>query len=216
MDRQTSLERDLRKRGDTDWQTGFVTALLLTLITFGIYGAYVLYKLLERREQHFERMASLRGNLIAVLQERARTSGIAGDLDSDFAELRRIDIEASDRDRRGDKTPVLWLVLGIFTGVTNFYVYYFLNDDFHDHEDNESLFFDKAAALMARIDLGWKLPQPATTVPRRRFTPYLIFTLLTLGLFALYWWYTLITDVNRHFDYHRSWEPLLRDAIGYS
>lgn len=208
------LDGDLSNRGCTDWRIGFWKAFALSMITFGIYGAYVLYKLLERREQHFERMASLRRHLLDILRARAGADGRGEELGPALDELGQLDRGAASRDRYGEKTPVLWLVLGILTGVTNFYVYYFLNDDFYAHGASESAFFDKAASLMAALGIDWDAPAMAA-VPKRPFARYLLLTLLTLGLYGIYWWYTLITDPDRHFEAHNRWEPGLRAALGF-
>jgi hypothetical protein len=37
------------------------------------------------------------------------------------------------------------------------------------------------------------------TLPERSFFIYLILTLLTCGLFLIYWYYVLIKDLNDHF-----------------
>ncbi|MHB0914493.1 MAG: DUF4234 domain-containing protein [Thermoleophilia bacterium] len=213
MDNSALLGSDIRRKSYTDWQTGFWKAFLLSVITFGIYGVYVLYKLLERREQHFERMVSLRGHLVGVLEEAVAAAGGSGELGRELSELEALDLDATGRDRYGEKTPVLWLVLGLFTGVTNFYVYYFLNDDFHAHEAGEQAFLLKAAGLMDKLGMRWEAPVVAS-VPRRSFVKYLLLTLVTLGFFGIYWWYTLIVDANRHFDGHLDWEPRLRAALG--
>jgi hypothetical protein len=65
-----ALQADFRQRAATDWKTNFCPAFLLSLVTCGIYGIYILYKLLERREQHFKRMVSFRGHLIDVLRRK--------------------------------------------------------------------------------------------------------------------------------------------------
>lgn len=212
MENLALLEADVGRKSYTDWQTGFWKAFLLTVITFGIYGIYVLYKLLERREQHFERMVSFRGHLIAVLEEKAGESGRPEEFAADIAALKGLDAELTDRDRYGEKTPVLWLVLGILTGITNFYVYYFLHDDLRAHVENEERFMTAAAALIDRLGGSWGAA-PATLVPPRSFPLYLVLTLVTLGLFSIYWWYTLITDPNTHFADHVSWEPQMLAAV---
>ena len=78
MDSMTTLEADIRQRNVTDWQTAFWPAILLSIVTCGIYMFYIIYKLLERREQHFERMVSFRTHLIEVLKEKAEAAGKDG------------------------------------------------------------------------------------------------------------------------------------------
>ncbi|RJQ46416.1 MAG: hypothetical protein C4534_03040 [Gaiellales bacterium] len=213
LESPASLNADLLNRSRTDRRIGFLPAFLLSLVTLGVYGAYVLYRLLERREQHFERMVSLRRNLLAVLEERVAVAAGRTALARDMEELRELDRAATAQDRRGEKSPVLWLVLGILTGVTNFYVYYFLNSDFHAHGAAEEDFMRKAGQVLGRLGLRLDVSPPAPP-PRRRFGRYLLLTLLTLGLFSIYWWYTLITDPDAHFDGHTAWEASLAGVLG--
>lgn len=212
MENLSALDDAIRNRAHTDRRIDFVRAFLLSLVTFGIYGVYVLYRLLERREQHFERMVSLRRRLRLLLEERAAT---VGGLEADVTELKALDTAATERDRRGEKTPVLWLVLGILTGVTNFYVFYFLNDDFRAHAEAECAFFEKASAILKKLGRPWPAPAIAP-LPERRFVKYLFLTLVSLGIFGVYWWYTLITDPDSHFAEHAAWETGLREALARS
>lgn len=122
MDNMTSLESDLRQRTTTDWQTEFWPAFLLSIVTCGIYMFFILFKLLERREQHFERMVSLRTHLMDVLKEKAEAAGKTADLEEDMKQLEGLDYDATNRDHKGDKSPVMWLVLSIVASPVVYYV----------------------------------------------------------------------------------------------
>lgn len=213
MQISSQLETDLGRAAETDWRTGFGKALLLAIVTLGIYGVYVLYKLLERREQHFERMISLRDSLVRELQVRAEGHGRAVEFQRDLAELSELNRAAAARDRRGEKAPAPWVALGVLTGVTNLYVYHFLNDDFCAHEANENAFRQKASTVMEGLGLSQPDFPPAGRMPRRRFSRLLAITLLTFGIYGVFWWYTLITDPDAHFDDHAVWEEQLRLAL---
>jgi hypothetical protein len=52
------------------------------------------------------------------------------------------------------------------------------------------------------LPAGWK------GVPNRSFVLYLIVTIL-ISVFAIYWFYTLIIDLNDHFDNEWMFEDLL-------
>ncbi|MBE0429496.1 MAG: DUF4234 domain-containing protein [Thermoleophilia bacterium] len=208
-----ALESILRQRPSTDWQVGFWNAFLLVLITCGIYGVYVLYKIMDRRLQHFERMISFRYYLIQLLKERAAADGRMDELGQDISRLEGMHVETSNRDRAGEKSPVLWLVLGLVTGVTNFYVFYFLNDDFRTHEANEHMFMLTASEIMQKLGMSHQQIVTARMVPERNFIMYLVFTFITCGVYGIYWWYTLITDPNSHFDVHTSWENYVYGII---
>ena len=207
------LQADMRNRPMTDWQTSFWVALLLSIVTCGIYWIYVLYKLIDRRLQHFERMISFRQHLIEVLKERAAAVGKGEALEQDISQLEGINLEATARDRAGDKSPVLWLVLSIVVGVIVYYVYYFLNDDFRAHEANEVSFMAKASEIMAQLEIPQQPIVPAMVVPERKFITYLILTIITCGIYGIYWIYTIIIDPNNHFDVHAAWEAQLETAL---
>jgi len=203
------LEADMRQRGTTDWQTGFWSAFLLSIITCGIYMFYVIYKLLERREQHFERMVSFRTHLIDVIKEKAEAAGKMAEVEQDITQLEGMNLDATNRDRAGEKSPVLWLVLSIAIGVVVYYVYYFLNDDFRAHESNEHQFMLKASEIMNKLGTTSNQIVTPVAVPERKFVTFLILTIVTCGIYGIYWLYTIITDPNNHFDGHTAWESEL-------
>lgn len=213
MESVPALQFDINQKLSTDWQTSFWTAFLLVWVTCGIYGVYIFYKLLERRQQHFERMVALRWHLIEFLREKAALSGRENELAEDLVELERLHAKATERDREGDKSPVIWLVLAIIGFLpATFYAMNFLNSDFHDHEENEVLFLDRAGDLMSM--LGMNPVSPVTqAVPIRSFLLLFLLTLVTFGIYGIYWWYTLISDPNEHFNGHGVWEAWLTGEI---
>ena len=46
------------------------------------------------------------------------------------------------------------------------------------------------------------LPRRETILPDRSFVLYLILTIITLGIFGIYWLYVLLKDPNEHFKHH--------------
>jgi predicted permease len=207
------LEADMRQRTVTDWQTAFWPAFLLSIVTCGIYMFYILYKLLERREQHFERMVSFRTHLIEVLKEKAEASGKTAEVEQDISQLEGMNLDATNRDRSGEKSPVLWLVLSIAVGVVVYYVYYFLNDDFRAHESNENQFMLKASEVMNKLGITSNQIVTPMVVPERNFITFLILSIVTCGIYGIYWFYTIITDPNNHFDGHTAWEAQLLTTL---
>ncbi|MHB8159701.1 MAG: DUF4234 domain-containing protein [Thermoleophilia bacterium] len=210
----TILESDMRQRTETDWQTEFWPAFLLSIVTCGIYMFFILFKLLERREQHFERMVNLRTHLMDVLKEKAAAAGKTVDLEEDMKQLEGLDYDATKRDRQGDKSPVMWLVLSLVASPVVYYVYYFLNDDFRAHESHERQFMLKASEVMNKLrNLSEKQIEPQMVVPERNFVTFLILSIVTCGIYGIYWLYTLINDPNMHFDDHAVWEAQLLEQI---
>ncbi len=213
MEGMIALDSDMRQRAQTDWQTTFISALLLSIITCGIYGLYIIYKLMDRRLQHFERMISLRGHLVQVLREKAEAAGKTAEVEEELSQLEGFLLDATTRDRAGEKSPVLWLVLTLVFNPVVYYVYYFLNDDFRAHESNEQLFMNKASEIMIKLRITQQPITPSIVIPERNFVMYLLLTIVTCGIYGIYWWYTLIVDPNLHFDNHASWEAQLATVL---
>lgn len=213
IDNRTALEATMRQRATTDWQTAFWPAFFLGIITCGIYWFFIIYKLMDRRLQHFERMISFRYYMIQMIRERAQVAGRTEELAPDIQQLEGLHLEASNRDRAGEKSPVLWLVLSIVVGVVIYYVYYFLNDDFRAHETNEHIFLLRASEIMQKLGMTNQQIVTSPMVPERNFVTFIILTIITCGIYGIYWWYTLITDVNNHFDHHALWESQVYTII---
>lgn len=209
MEGMIALDADMRQRATTDWQTTFISAFLLAIVTCNIYGLYILYKLVERRLQHFERMVSFRGHLIKVLREKAQETGKAAQVEQALSNLEELNLQATERDRVGDKSPVLWLILSIVVQPITYYVFYFLTDDFRAHEANEQQFMIKASDIMSDLGLAHNPVIPTMVIQEREFVKYLLLTIVTCGIYGIYWWYSLITDPNLHFDDHTAWESQL-------
>ena len=60
----------IQERVTTDWSTEPGTAVVLSIVTCGIYGLYIFYKLMERRDRHLARMSNVAASSIALLKER--------------------------------------------------------------------------------------------------------------------------------------------------
>lgn len=213
MESMPALQNDMQQKALTDWRTSFWTDFLLVLVTFGIYGVFIFYKLLERRQQHFERMVPLRWDIIRSIRERATMSGRIAEVEQGLSELEGLHARATGRDRAGDKSPVVWLVLAIlgFFPAT-YYAMNFLNHDFHDHETNEMLFLSKAGDLMAQLGMGRQI-MAVRTVPERSFLGFFLLTIITFGIYGVYWWYTLVNDPDKHFEGHGAWEGELSAGL---
>ena len=49
--------------------------------------------------------------------------------------------------------------------------------------------------------------------PEREFVTYAILTVVTCGIYGLYWTYAVIDDGNKHFDMQISWEDYILASL---
>ncbi|MHC1580153.1 MAG: DUF4234 domain-containing protein, partial [Methanopyraceae archaeon] len=165
---------------------------------------YYLYLLIRRRNEHFERSFRFFSTLIRLLRE-------AG-----YEDVAALELEV-ERLRGEPRNPVLWVLLSlvpILGLLAVLYVYHSLNRDFHEHSIVERGLVEGVARAvgMSPYEPPFEVEE-LEPVPRRSTVLYLALTVLTLGAFTVYWWYTLIRDPNEHFRAHERFERRLIRAL---
>ena len=188
----------------------------LALITsFGLAGglissllyAYLLYLLLSRRNKHFRRQSRFSEDLISYLRSLTSKKGL--DAEVGLSNLERTTREMKTTD--DEKSAILWTILAFIPVVNVFailYILYFLGKDFRIHERNEDGFLEDSNRILqsAGLELSVRRIDPT---PNRSFILYIILSIVTFGLFGIYWLYTLIADPNDHFRHHVQYEDEL-------
>jgi len=201
----------IQERITSDWTADAGMAVLLSIVTCGIYGLYVFYKLMERRDRHLARVANMINTSAALLNEKAAASGKAEAIASDLPQLEMLQRQIYDQSR--ERGAVLWLILGIFTGIAIWIGYYFIMDDMAKHDQLEAQYFTLMSTMLAKAGLS---AQPSTAVPNipdRNFAVYLILSIFTCGIFGFYWLYALVDDGNRHVEAQVQWEDFIYSAL---
>ncbi|UXD22236.1 hypothetical protein IPA_02795 [Ignicoccus pacificus DSM 13166] len=177
----------------------FIGAALVVAVGIAVY---LPYKLIKRRNEHFGRTLKFYRTLLDLLKHMKVDSGIVNRI-----EVTVIDMEQESQPRN----PFLWILLEYLFAPVTFYVYHFLNKDFYKHEQREIEIYRNLRIALSEV--GISIPQMNPTIPSRSTILYIIATLLTGGVFGLYWLYTLIKDPNEHFKQHRYVESELIAAI---
>lgn len=182
----------------------FVLVQLVALITQIIY-AYMLYKLVNRRNKHFQRQLFVYDDLTNLAKELAAKKGV--DVSLALNNMQRTNQEA--RFEETEKSAALWAIVTFFIGITALYVYYFLMKDFYKHERREDIFIEDLNRTLMAAGVTINLPRRTLPVPDRSFALYLILSIITLGIFSIYWLYVLLTDPNSHFRQ----QALIEDTV---
>lgn len=202
----------IQQRVTTDWTTEPGMAILLSIVTCGIYGLYVFYKLFERRDLHFARMANMINTSAALLNEKAAAAGKSALIAQEMGQMEMVQREVYEQSR--ERGAVLWLVLAIFTGgIGTLIGYYLLMDDFARHDQLEAQFFTLASSALAKLGLASQASQASPVIPERNFVTFLLLSIVTCGIYGFYWLYVLVKDGNDQFAAQVQWEDFIYTAL---
>jgi len=148
-------------------------------------------------------------DLIAAINSLAKTKKV--EVEASLLPVERTVREANVEET--EKSAILWSVLSAFVPFVQLYVYYFLMKDFYRHEHREDGFWEDLSRTMNKLDINFSVPRRTEAMPYRSFVLYLILTIITVGLFGVYWVYVLLKDPNDHFKYHVEAESQLLSAL---
>ena len=174
---------------------GLLAIFYIGLFVVGIIWVFMLYKLVKRRNTHFARQRFLYEDLANTVKELGTKKGV--DLSLPMNNLERTYREAMVEET--EKSAALWAILTFITGIAALYIFYFLMKDFFKHERKEELFFEDLNRALITAGLTMNLPRRTVPIPDRSFILYFILSLITFGIFQIYWLYVLLEDPNNHF-----------------
>jgi len=187
---------------------GFGIAALTGLVSL-ILLAYLEYMLITRRNNHFKRQSRFYDDLIAYMKSLSSKKGVDAEVGLSSLERTVSEMKADET----EKNAVLWVILhAAVQFIPLLYVLYFLGRDFRLHERREDGLIEDSNKILESlgVSVGVRRLNP---IPERSFVLYLILTMLTFGLFGIYWLYILITDPNNHFKHHIQYEDELMSKI---
>ncbi|MDI6806169.1 MAG: hypothetical protein QMD20_05865 [Candidatus Bathyarchaeia archaeon] len=175
----------------------WVILVLVSLLSF-VVSIILTYKLVKRRNTHFQRQIFLSEDVLSRLKEITSTKGTSAEAEMATLErtLREVKVEETE------KSAVLWAILSAIIFIASWYVYYFLMKDFYKHERREDTFFEDVGRVLGKSGITFTPPRRMKPIPDRSFVLYLIVTIITAGIFEIYWLYVLLIDPNEHFKYH--------------
>ncbi len=186
-----------------------ILAILLSIISL-VVSMFLTYKLIKRRNTHFKRQLFLFEDVVSIVRGVAVKKKVDAEVLLSSSERTFREAKAEET----EKSAVLWAILSAVPYVgflASWYVYYFLMKDFYKHERREDGFWEDISRALDKCGVTFSVPRRSESVPDRSFVLYLILTIITVGLFGVYWLYVLLRDPNEHFKYHMQVEdPLLR------
>jgi hypothetical protein len=85
--------------------------------------------------------------------------------------------------------------------------------DFYIHEQREDGFWEDLSRILNKFGVNFFVPRRTEHIPYRSFVLYLILTIVTVGLFVVYWFFVMLKDPNKHFKYHVDTENHLLSTL---
>jgi hypothetical protein len=183
---------------------GLLSLFYLGYFLLIILVAIMIFRLVKRRNLHFNRQILLYEDLVSVTKELASRKNIdvsilVNNMDRNLREARFEELE---------KNATLWSLLS-FTGFGLWYAAYFLMRDFYRHERREDQFVQDLLRTFYALGIPVNLPYRSSPIPERSFALYFVLTLITASIFSVYWVYVLVSDPNNHFRQ----QMVIEDAI---
>jgi hypothetical protein len=170
----------------------------------------LIYKLLKRHNLHMAREAALRRSIIDYFRFKGEEKGAGYQVYQYTQAMEGIDREGLATEKPQD--ALLWTILCIIP-VINYVAYiligYWLTNFTPGHDRRFYAFAQNTQYAGSQVGMANVLPPMWRPVPDRSFILYIVLTIITLGLFAIYWAYVLIKDLNEHFK--NEWE--FEDAL---
>ncbi|MGH9027773.1 MAG: DUF4234 domain-containing protein, partial [Acidimicrobiia bacterium] len=121
---------------------------------------------------------------------------------------------------RDFRDPGAWL--GIALAVTVFtsagfvvfmIAFYLLDNDLYDHDTHEGAIEAELAEIYGRLGQPLPVPDPRRVQGRHNYGARIVVTLVTCGIYGLWWLYDMQVGPNRHFEINWAWEDGLATAV---
>lgn len=171
--------------------------------------AILIYKLLKRRNEHMAREAALRRAVIEYFRATGASRGAEGRIGPYLQAMEAFDRESLAKEEQ--QSPLLWTIL-CFVPIVNIVAIiltlYWLTDFAPGHDRRLYGFVQNTNLAAGQLGMSPLLPPGWKSVPDRSFVLYFLITIL-LSIFAIYWYYVLIKDLNDHFDNEWTFEDAL-------
>ncbi len=200
-------------QAQTDYIFSFWTALGWTVLTCGIFQFYIVYRLVQRSRDHNLRRLQLLDGAYRVAWDRAGAAGRQEELRPTFeraaaglAGLQQLTHEFRD--------PTIWLVIAIFArSIAEVILGVLLDQDLVRHDANEAGVEQALAEIFTALGAPLPAPDPAYRKQPYGYVARVIVTLVTCGVYWLWWEYDLMTDGNEHFRRNWAWEQMVVSAV---
>jgi len=186
---------------------------IVAIYGFAIVGGYFVlfltalafYYFMQRRNDHFARQQLLFSSLHRLLSDTS-----AKPIES----VTRLGYLTEDsKSQEQQKTAGVWAVLFLFvTPIVGLLIAYRLTQDLRNHEALQAEY--RSNLTEAFRETGYQSPIFSTQkLHNRDPLLFLILSIITAGLFWIYWFYTILHDYNEHFAQQAEFEDQIVNLL---
>ena len=179
-----------------------VVGLLGAVTSLGV--AYLVYSLVNVRNQHFAREQALLVEGLGLVRSKAPRDDLGVLLPLDSAGQNLQILVHEEKEKSAVLIGLLALIpyLGLLVLI---FILAVLSRDLPEHEIREEMILDDLDRGMRELSLT-PMIRRSVFVSRRPVAGFVVASMLTLGVFSLIWLYLEISDVRPHFEYHARFE----------
>jgi len=182
--------------------------LILVGFIVSIFGAIALYYMIARRNNHFRRQRMFTSILLPYLETKLKEKGRSSNAISALALLNR-----ESEYEETEKSPAVWAVLYLFVSpIVGLFVFHFLTHDLYKHFKSQVDLSRNLEALLKDLDIQFISPTQYE-IKRRETILYIILTIITVGLFWIYWFYLQLKEYSEHFKSQWKLEDQLMNTL---
>jgi hypothetical protein len=184
-----------------------------TILTCGFYGFYITYQLVRRSRDHNARRIEMLDAATAFAWQQAEARGIANDLQPSFnrisAELAVLRQQATQF-----RDPIAWTLISLVgAGIVHIILYILLDGDLVVHDRAEGSIEHELSNIYTRLGASVPVPDPSRMKAKHNYVGRIIATILTCGVYGLFWQYNVMTETNAHYEHNWRWEDGLASSV---
>jgi len=200
--------RETDYRFEKPWLNAF-----LTIITCGIFGLFVFYQLVRRSRDHNRRRLELLDAATTFAWNEVYRRGLGEELRPAFERI-AVHLDVLRRQTTEFREPGIWLILAIFfRGIPEIIAFVLLDGDLIRHDRAEGAVEAELAAIYERLGQPLPVPDPSRVKEPDRYAWRIVVTVLTCGIYGLWWLVDQQRDGDEHYAINWPWEDHLAQAV---
>jgi len=184
-----------------------------TILSCGLYSFYVTYQLMRRSRDHNLRRIELLDAATSFAWQQTETRGLSAGLQPNFG---RISAELAVLRQKSTefRDPTVWTLLSLLgSTIVHVIMFIILDGDLVSHDRAEGAIESELSAIYAQLGVTVPPPDPTRMKEKHQYAMRVVVTLVTCGLYFLWWEYDVMTEGNRHFEHNWRWEDGLVAAV---